>query len=224
MMMVSFGFLSEPIRFEDNSVQVLCLEKPKLYRDVLSAFVYDTTEENKIVFSENFVPFKAKGNVCVIDNVLRLVYPGAVTKKIYDQMENYCYSELPEKTFQLRSHMVDFAETIINAFDYDFDFCYDIKLSDVFKLLCIKPVEDNLNLLNELIDYITIINKYTPHKCFVIFNLHLFFDKEEIESFCKDIVNNHISLLVIENKVGFEKNRYENIVILDDDFCEIVEK
>ena len=223
-MMASFSFLSEPIRFEDNSVQVLCLEKPKLYRDVLSAFVYDTTEENKIVFSENFVPFKAKGNVCVIDNILRLVYPSTVTKKIYDQMENYCYSELPEKTFQLRSHLVDFAETIINAFDYDFDFCYDIKLSDVFKLLCIKPVEDNLNLLNQLVDYIKIINKYTPHKCFVIFNLHLFFDKEEIEPFCKDIVNNHISLLVIENKIGFEKNQYENVVIVDDDFCEIVEK
>ena len=224
MTMVSFSFLSEPIRLEENRVQVLCLENAKLYRDVLSAFAYDATEENKIVFSENFVPFKAKGNVCVIDNILRLTYPGTVTKKIYEQMENYCYSQLPEKTFQFRSHLVDFAETIVNAFDYDFDFCYDIKLGDIFKLLCIKPVEDNLNLLNELIDYISIISKYSSHKCFVLFNLHLFFDSSELELFYRDIVNNHIRLLVIENKACFEKNVYENLVVLDNDFCEIVEK
>lgn len=79
-------------------------------------------------------------------------------------------------------------------------------------------------MLNELIDYISIISKYSSHKCFVLFNLHLFFDSNELDLFYRDIVNNHIRLLVIENKACFEKNGYENLVILDNDFCEIVEK
>lgn len=216
--------MAEPIRFDEARVQVLCLENPKLYRDIYSSFAYDATEENKIIFSENFVPLKTKGNICTIENVLRLTYPGSVMKKMYEQIENYCYSELPEKTFQLRSHLVDFAQTVVRDFDFDFDFSYDIKLTEVFKLLCLKPAEDNLNLLNELVDYIRVIHKYLPQKCFVVFNLHLFFSADELESFYNDILNNHIQLLVIENKMTFEKNQFENLIILDNDFCEIVEK
>ncbi len=74
-----------------------------------------------------------------------------------------------------------------------------------------------------LLDYILILHKYAPPKCFILINLHLFFTEEELESFYKDIINNHIKLMAIENKMFFHKNMYENVIVYDDDFCEILE-
>jgi len=222
-MMVCFDFLSEPIRFEENCINVLCIENPKFFRSVCNAFINDETEENKIIFSENFIPFKAKGNVLVTYDYFGLVYSNAVIKKLYEQTEKYCNTELSKETVQLKTHIVNYFENIIKEFDYDFDFDYEFNLLDLFKAVNLKPVSDKYNLLNTLVDYILILNKYIAPKCFVLLNLHLYFSDEELDLFYNDVVNNHINILVIESKKTFGKNKYENIIIYDNDFCEIVD-
>ena len=223
MTMVNFDFLSSPIRLEDSSVQVLCLEHPQLFRIVFNAFICEQTEENKIIFSENFTPFKFKGNVCVVDDFFRLSYSNAIIKKLYEQVEKYCNEEYQSETIKLKSHIVNYMESILKSFDYDFDFNYDITLAEIFKTINLKPVVEYSDSLSTVLDYILIISKYVPVKCFVLFNLHLYFTEKEIELFYTDIINNHIKLLVIENKKNFDKNKYENIIVYDSDFCEIVE-
>ena len=223
MMMVSFDFLSEPICFEENRISVLCIENPKIFRMVCNAFIADETEENKIIFSENFVPFKTKGNVLVSDDYFNPVYSNTVMKKLYEQTEKYCNAELSKETARLKTHIVNYFENITGEFDYDFDFDYEFNLTDLFKAINLKPVSDKYNLLNTFVDFVLIINKYIAPKCFVLFNLHLYFSDEELDLFYNDIVNNHIKILVIECKKTFDKSKYENIIIYDKDFCEIVE-
>lgn len=144
-------------------------------------------------------------------------------KKLYEQIEKYCNNELQNETIRLKAHMVNFTEMITKNFDYDFEFDYEVNLTEVFKLMNLKPVSDKYEVLHTLIDYILILNKYAPPKCFVLINLHLYFTEDELESFYTDAINNHIRLLVVENKMFFGKNKYENMIIYDSDFCEIVE-
>ena len=142
-------------------------------------------------------------------------------KKLYEQTEKYCNAELSKETVQLKTHIVNYFENLTKEFDYDFD--YEFNLTDLFKAINLKPVSDKYNLLNTLIDFILIVNKYIAPKCFVLLNLHLYFSDEELGLFYNDIVNNHIKILVIEGKKAFDKNKYENIIIYDKDFSEIVE-
>ena len=93
----------------------------------------------------------------------------------------------------------------------------------MLKTVDFKPNLETDDILNVLSDYILILNKYVSPKCFVLLNLHLFFSENELELFYKDIINNHINLLVIENKMNFNKCSRENIIVYDNDFCEIVE-
>lgn len=53
--------------------------------------------------------------------------------------------------------------------------------------------------------------------------MHLFFTADELELLYRDILNNHINLFVIENNQYFETNRFEEVYIYDNDFCEIIE-
>ena len=222
-MMVNFDFLSEPIRFDEMKINVLCVENQRLFRRVCDSLINDRTEENKIVFSENYQPYKAKGNVCVIFDYFRLSYSSSVMKKMYEQTEKLCVRELQTETLQLKTHIVKFMESVVQAYDFDFDFNYEINIVDLFKSVDFKPHIENRDVLNVLSDYILILNKYVPQKLFILLNLHLYFSKEELEMFYKDIINNHINLLVIENKMSFNRCLYETLIVYDNDFCEIIE-
>lgn len=222
-MMVNFDFLSEPIVLKEDTVQVICIENQKLFRKIYTSFINGELEENKIVFSNDYIPFKFKDNVCVINNYFSLSYSTAIMKKIYKQIESFCIIEQAKETFELKTHIINYMDSIANAFDYDFDFNYDINLTELFKTVNLTPATDKTEALNCLLDYILIINKYATPKCFVLMNLHLYFTAEEIELFYRDIIDRHIYLLVIENISAFEKNSNENIIIFDTDFCEIVD-
>ena len=221
--MVSFDFLSKTICPDEKKVDVLCIENHNLFRRIYNAFLSGETEENNIVFSENYVPLKFKGNVCFLDDYFRLAYSNSIMKKLYERIEDYCYSEMERETVQLKSHLVGYMEQIVKGFDFDFEFNYEFALPELFKLMNMKPVADNYDVLNALIDYILILNKYAPPKCFVLMNLHLYFSENELDLFYGDMINNHIKLLVIESRTVFKKSINENLIIYDNDFCEIFE-
>ena len=86
-----------------------------------------------------------------------------------------------------------------------------------------EPYTDSNSFLENLINYIKFIQNYTPVKCFILLNIHLYLSNEELELFYRDIINNHIKLLVLENYKFFDRHSFEKIIILDKDLCEIVE-
>ncbi len=223
MIMVNFDFLSKPICLADNKIQVLCIESQKLFRTILRSFFNDETEEKNIIFSEDFTPFKARGNVCVIENFFDLSYSNIIIKRLYEQIQEYCNNEQLKETIELKTHLINYMEVVVGDFDFDFDFNYDINLVEIFKAVNLKPHIDRSDLIGALLDYILLVNRYIPAKCFIIPNLHLYFIEEEIALFYKDIINNHINVLIIENTKFFLRNENESIIILDEDFCEIVD-
>ncbi len=223
MMMVNFEFLSEPLRFIEGEIKVLCLEDKKLFRDIYAAFVNGELEEKQIVFSENYSPLKSKGNICVIDDYFRLSFSNSMMKKIYEMIEKHCNGELQKETVDLKTHIVNYMELVTNSYDYDFEFDYDVNLIEIFKALSLKLAIECDNILNGLLDFILLLNKYASQKCFVLMNLHLYFSKNELDLFYRDILNNHVELLVVENNNHFEKCEVERIIVIDSDYCEIVE-
>ncbi len=222
-MMVSFDFLSEPLVLSDGYVSTLCIENQEVYRSVISAFLSENTEEENIVFSENYTPMKFKGNICFIDNVFSLSYSNSVLKKLYEQVEKFCNSDIQVQTASLKGEILNYFGLITSEFDYDLDYSADIDLVDIFKAMHLKPSTDNTSQLENLLNFIVFIKNYTPVKCFVLLNLHLYFSSKELDVLYRDIIDRHITVLVIENVKSFDKSELEKIVICDKDMCEIVE-
>ena len=222
-MRVSFDFLSEPIKISDEYINVICIENQNVFRNVVSNLHSEEPENLNIIFSENFTPIKFKGSVCFVENVFDLNYSNSVIKKLYEQIEKYCNNFLQSETVTLKTNIINYFDFIVKAFDYDLEYSYDIELSNLFKIQGLKPYTDSNSFLENLINYIKFIQNYTPVKCFILLNIHLYLSNEELELFYRDIINNHIKLLVLENYKFFDRHSFEKIIILDKDLCEIVE-
>lgn len=222
-MMVTFDFLSEPLVLSDECVSTVCIENQTVYRAIISAFLAEDTEEVNVVFSENFTPMKFKGNIVFIDNVFSLNYSNTVLKKLYEQVEKFCHSDIQAQTAQLRTTILSYFDLITKEYDYDLDYSTDMELVDIFKALHLRPSTDSASQLENLLNFIVFIKNYTAVKCFVLLNVHLYFTHEELDRLYKDLTDRHITVLVIENMKSFDKNELEKVIICDKDMCEIVE-
>ncbi len=221
-MRVSFDFLSTPIEIKSNSINVLVIENKALFRKVLTSFINGSPEEDNIVFSYNYEPFKFKGNVFVIDNYFSFDFSAAFIKKLYEDISRFCVDYMYDFTVRMKGNINDYFDTIIQNYDFDFSCKSEIELTDLFKIMNLKPDLMKESAAETLIDFMLLIQKYTPQKCFVLFNLHLFFNTIELELLYEQILKSNINVLLLE---GVAHNRIvnENITIIDEDICEIVE-
>lgn len=222
-MNVSFDFLSDILDLNDKCINTLCIENQTVFRNTVFAFLHEDPESLNIVFSENFTPIKFKGNVCFIDNIFKLEYSNSVVKKLYENIEKFCNTDLQTETSQLKSNIINYFDLIVKEFDYDIDYKCDIALTDLFKMQSLKPCLENVSILENLRNFIIFISEYTSVKCFVLLNIHLYFTYDEIFEFYFDMLNHHIIILNLESSKNFEKNSYEKIIICDKDMCEILE-
>lgn len=222
-MNVSFDFLSDILDLNDKCINTLCIENQTVFRNTVFAFLHEDPESLNIVFSENFTPIKFKGNVCFIDNVFKLEYSNSVVKKLYENIEKFCNTDLQTETSQLKSNIINYFDLIVKEFDYDIDYKCDVALTDLFKMQSLKPCLENVSILENLRNFIIFISEYTSVKCFVLLNIHLYFTYDEISEFYFDMLNHHIIILNLESSKNFEKNSYEKIIICDKDMCEILE-
>lgn len=222
-MMLGFEIINEPIDFQQNNINVLCLENNELYRDFVKCFYDENLEQQNIVLSENYEPIKYKGNVLFVNDYFKLNFSSSQLKKMYDDISLYCTSNLSLEETQLRSKIIEFFDFVIKEYDYDFEYNIDFTLQELFKALSLKPAVDCENLLQSLLDYILFAYKYIKPKLFVMLNLHLYFSSEELQKIYKDICYRDIKLLVIENSKSFDLVENEKVFIIDKDLCQIVD-
>lgn len=222
--MVSFDFLSKPIEFLNNKISVLYIENQSLYRKTVSALYGSSPEESNIIFSQNFNPINFKNNVCFVPNVFTVDFSTPFVKKVYADLADYSNTYLFEDLAFLNSNIMFFLEKLSFSFDYDFDYNSQFDITDLLKIQSFKPSLNQDDLLSSLLDYIILTNKYTSPKCFVILNLHSCFSSSELEILYKELMYQNIKLLVIEGKKCFDTVPFEQIYIVDEDMCEIVDK
>ena len=222
-MRVSFSFLSKPITFEKCNINTLCIENPPVFSETIRAFRNETIEENNIIFSEKFSPLKPKNNIEFIYDYYDLSFSSTLMKKIYEDMGLFCIDNLTNETVELKSTIFSFLDKVNENYDFDFKYNIDFNFVDFFKSQSFKPSFDGITLIENLLEYILLIQKYKGVKCFVLLTPSLYFTDEELNIFFKEISDRRINLLVIEGVLSRIKSQFEKITIFDKDLCEIIE-
>ncbi len=219
-MRIAFELLALPLKLEENRISVIIIENRPFFRQFLSALLAEHTDEAGIVFSVDFEPLKFKGNITVIDNYNNLELSSGFIKKIYENMELFCFNELLEETFSLKKEIISFTDLLLSCYDYDFLCKNDVSLTELFKIQNIKPNIKSSQLLENILEYILLIQKYAPQKLFILINLHAYFSNDELNAFFYEITLRNIRILCIES-CNFEKTDFEDVTIIDEDLCVI---
>ena len=222
-MRIMFDLLSEPIRIKDDQISVLCIENKEYYRKFIKSLCSDYPEEDKIIFSQEYKPIKFKNNIRLIRDYYSLEFTTSFYKKIYEQMSDFCVNEIMDATIEMKKVVLLYIDKIIENYDFDFQSNDDVILSDLFKIQGLKPNFDKMDSLESLLDFILIYQKYAPVKLFVFVGLHNDYSKQEIELFYHEMLSRKIPLMVLESNTNFTKSLVEDITIIDEDLCVIIE-
>ena len=223
-MRINIDVLSQPIHLLEDKITVLCIENKNYYRQVVKALYEECPEEQNIIFSKNYEPFKFKNNVKFITNYYNIDFTSSFYKKLYEQLSIFCVSEIPELTIEMKQNILKFIDIVIENYDFDFQSNDDVLLPELFKILNVKPYFNKEDVIENLLEYILIMQKYAPVKLFILLNLHNDFSDDEITQLYNEFLSRNIPVFVLESNTNFKKSPLESVTIIDEDLCEIVEK
>lgn len=223
-MRVAFSFLSEPIYFGENPIQLLVLENKKLFRKVCDAFQHEL-EENYFIFSKDYKPFPfAKKGMFLPDPLLLPLRDKKLLTKTNAELENIANEKMYLELLELQEHLMAFAERLSAETEFAFSFTDEISASSWLKLLDFTPrYEDRESDLENMLLFLRLCQKYLGIQCFVLTNLYVYFTPEELEPFLESAALHQIPLLLLESSIPTAVS-VEQISIVDKDLCEIVDK
>jgi CRISPR type II-A-associated protein Csn2 len=223
-MRAAFSFLSEPIYFGENPIQLLVLENKKLFRQVCDAFQHEL-EENYFIFSKDYKPFSFAKKGMFLSDPLRLpLRDKKLLTKTNAELENIANEKMYLELLELQEHLMAFAERLSAETEFAFSFTDEISASSWLKLLDFTPrYEERESDLENMLLFLQLCQKYLGIQCFVLTNLYVYFTPEELEPFLKSAALHQISLLLLESSIPAAIS-VEQISIVDKDLCEIVDK
>lgn len=218
-MMVNLKSLNNTIELSDSSISVLAVENKQLYRQIVLSFEEDNADEN-FVFSENFEPFEFSKKGLFISNAIDIeLNSKKLITKITTYLETISNNELETELSQIRSELISFADKLCFLTDFDCTYNSDILTPDIIKLLQFKVgVPENTEAENFIL-FILLCSKYLKTKLFVVPNLHIYFDTEELKSIYETLIANHVILFVLECFTPKDRIDFECVHIVDKDLC-----
>lgn len=138
-MRAAFSFLSEPIYFGENPIQLLVLENKKLFRQVCDAFQHEL-EENYFIFSKDYKPFSFAKKGMFLPDPLRLpLRDKKLLTKTNAELENIANEKMYLELLELQEHLMAFAERLSAETEFTFSFSDEISAASWLKLLAFTP-------------------------------------------------------------------------------------
>ncbi len=220
MMAVLKGFNNE-IKFNGNSFQTLIIENKNLFRQVTYAFENDATDEY-FVFSRNYEPFDFNKKGIYIDNVINVdLNNKKIISKINSQLEKIANDEYYNDFIEVRGKLIELADKLVEKEDFNIEYNYDIDLKSLIKLFDFKLTIKNEDFAESFINYIKLVSQCLGVLLFVVSNLHLFFDANELDLIYETLSLCEIKMICIESLKTDNISKFEVIHIIDNDLCEI---
>lgn len=216
--------MSAPVDFENSCIKLLVIEDKRLFRKTILS-VYHNDEDELFVFSENYKPMYFSKNIRFIDDILTFEFADKkLMTKVNASFENMCNVNFFNEINNLRECCNSICESLAKEYDFDFDFCNNIETSAFLKLIAFTPRNDSENSAERLVRYLKLLKNYLGIKCFLLQNLHLYLNDEEIEMILSSAVAHNICIVDIENSVPAKISKSESLIVIDKDLCEIVDK
>lgn len=216
--------LELPLLFQENKVNVLVVE----HKAYFSRMIMDLKEQMEgglgpfVLSKNNKILHLAKTAELIIDVFALDINSRKAISKLYEVLEQEAVKEENYlDSLALRTKIMAFVEQILQDQELPVVFDQDFGWNSIFKAMNIRFEEECESLVEGIVNYLEICSGALGIKLFVFVNLKSFLSREDLLALYKQLAYKKIFVLLLENSVG-EKLPEEEILLLDEDLCEII--
>ena len=219
--------LEESIKFQEDKINILEINSKALYKE----FVYRINR--KINFDESYEDmslYEGLDEISLPKNAL-LVHDmynifssqTKLLKTFYkDTVQEYKLTYDDGEINRMQSALIRSIKDVLNEYNYEISCKTEIDISDLLKCLNVKFDEEYYNNpYNNIILLIDLISRFNLCKILILVNVKCYFVSDELEEIYKMILHLKVKVLFIEFYKDNDHKKYENKVIVDEDFDEI---
>lgn len=212
------------IELLENRVPVIVFESPNRLLEFVSQIKMQVNgHEGEWVLSENGTILDvAKACEIIIDLFTLDLNQKKLISALYHRLEKELLStELSAKWNSFCSVLSDFTEKVFSLSEYHLKYRDTFDVKEFFKFMNVSFEDSSEDLLEKMIDYMTLSSAVVGTKLFVLCNVKTFFDNTQLTYLYEQAFYKKYYLLIIESHVSSEKNELEDTIIIDKDDCVI---
>ena len=211
------------INLDTTKINCLCIEKHSVFRHmILELYEQYSGGEGPWIYNVNAKGVAIDKSLHVIMNPIQVdVNSKAILTKLTANLvkeSNLMMEELHETLSRLHQffYQLEFGSSI------DIEHKEEIVAADIIKLGAFKIHENNADPVDRLVDYINIVHELLNSDVFVIANIEMYLDVEELHAFFTTMLAKQLCVLCISSGVhGLDDidKSFINGYTLDSDFC-----
>lgn len=204
----------------ENQVNVVCIENQDAFTNIVSDIWQQYNgNEGTIVISDGNVSLKYPKETEVIINPLAVdCNDKRIIAALYQEMKDMSDCMLQEETINVQSMLLEYLDKLIGTIPYMSVYDYDLNLTGLFKLFCVRLecVEEKLG--ERLIEYMRLNKNLCSISYFIFVNLKQYLNDEELIALYEVANYEKVHLILLE---GCQRAiiKGERTLIIDNDLC-----
>ena len=219
-MKVYVKILETKIDMVNTKANVLVLENPKTYRDVVQDLLCSIIDDNEQwIFSEDEKILKKNATLDVVDSIFSLNFDNRKIQKAV--VENLYNVAIDEEHYEKTTKLMNEIEAYIYELEWGVEYNIEASYEDFHNVIKagVSGILLPENLLEKFNEYIKIASRLLKTKVLILIGVQGFFSQEEWREIEMTACYEEVYLFCLENHDYFSD---ENKVVFDLDNCRVV--
>ena len=215
---------SSPICFTENRIQVLTIENPRMFRElVFELRAQAEGKDGRFVLSLKDHPLDCGVSLHVISDYSQIkTIEKRIQTKLLAALLEVAREELAEDTMLFTQEVQRYLGRLAAFADYPVVYEQSENLQEVLKAMDFHVDFSDLESHEALYEHISLCNRVMKYPCFVLVHAKAFFSREELRSIYEMAQYRKWNLLLLESYQQEERLEQEDHRLFDADLCELV--
>ena len=210
------------IDFVENIINVIYIENPHYYTEILSNLHLQTDGiPGKFVLSEDNSILSFKTKVSIVDSIFTMDFSNRkIMNAIYQELQRVAIEEEYTETAEVKSRVLQYIADLADSLPYDINVGDNLELSGLFKTAELSLENDN-DIENRIVDYACLLRDVLKIKLVIFVNLKCFLTTTQLIGIYESLLAKKIDVLLLESRQLPKIEPFENILVIDNDLCEL---
>ena len=223
-MRLAHSAYGRPVCLREGTVQVLAVESPKLFRQMVQELEgLPPGEHGDFVLSKDFTPIPLATHAALIKDIL---HPDFTQRKIVARILQMLETRAADEQFfvmtrEMMGRLEQYLAVLTESVDIPLTFDAEMDLVSLLKAAGVRVAED-AGTVERLCGYMDLLTELNLASFFVFVNLKAYLDTEELKLFYTHIAYRQYRVLLLESSCRKGLRELEHTVLIDADRCEVI--